>query len=68
VSVRPAAGGGRWVDVPPERLTRWFDGFAERHGPFSVTASADVVTVVAADGARAECRVPFPPLVCRAGR
>lgn len=28
---RPAAGGGRWVDVPPERLERWFDGFAERH-------------------------------------
>jgi hypothetical protein len=67
VSVRPAAGGGRWVDVPPERLTRWFDGFAERHGPFSVTASADVVTVVAADGARAECRVPFPPLLVSGG-
>ena len=29
---RPAAGGGRWVEVPPERLERWFVGFAERHG------------------------------------
>ncbi|MFG1924071.1 acVLRF1 family peptidyl-tRNA hydrolase [Cryptosporangium sp. NPDC048952] len=29
---RPAAGGGRWVDVPPERLERWLAGFTERHG------------------------------------
>jgi hypothetical protein len=55
------------VEVPPERLTRWFDGFAERHGPFSVTADADVVTVTADDGARAECQVPFPPLEVSGG-
>jgi hypothetical protein len=67
VSSRPASGGGRWVEVPPERLTRWFDGFADRHGPFTTTADGDVVTVVAADGARAECRVPFPPLVVSGG-
>src|SRR5205807_201151 len=24
---RPAAGGGRWVDVPPERLERWLADF-----------------------------------------
>jgi hypothetical protein len=67
LSSHPAAGGGRWVEVPPERLTRWFDGFAERHGPFSPEATDDVVTVTAADGAVAECHVPFPPLVRSGG-
>jgi hypothetical protein len=28
---RPAAGGGRWVDVSPERLRGWLDGFSGRH-------------------------------------
>ena len=28
----PAAGGGRWVEVPPERLVTWVVTFAERHG------------------------------------
>ena len=32
---RPVAGGGRRVDVGPERLARWIDGFAGRHGAFS---------------------------------
>ena len=27
-----AAGGGRWVDVAPDRLARWVASFAERHG------------------------------------
>jgi hypothetical protein len=67
VSARPAAGGGRWVEVPAERLTRWFDGFAERHGPFEASATPEVVTVTAADGAVAECHVPFPPLVGSGG-
>jgi hypothetical protein len=55
------------VEVPPERLTRWFDGFAERHGAFESVADADLVTVTAADGAVAECQVPFPPLVRSGG-
>jgi hypothetical protein len=59
---RPAAGGGRWVSVAPERLERWLDGFARRHGALRWDAAADQVTVTAADGAMAECRVPFPPL------
>lgn len=50
------------VVVAPERLERWLAGFAERHGDTSATGSADQVTVVAADGASAQCRVPFPPL------
>jgi hypothetical protein len=59
---RPAAGGGRWVRVAPERLERWLDGFARRHGALRWEAAADSVTVTAEDGAVAECRVPFPPL------
>ncbi len=59
---RPAAGGGRLVKVAPERLERWLEGFARRHGPLRWEAAADQVTVTAADGAVAACRVPFPPL------
>jgi hypothetical protein len=67
---RPAAGGGRWVLVAPDRLRGWIDGFADRHG--RVTASvaagpADVVRLHAADGALAHCHVPFPPLRVDAG-
>jgi hypothetical protein len=61
VSGRPAAGGGRWVTVAPERLERWIAGFAERHGEAAVSAEQARVTLVAADGARAEVEVPFPP-------
>jgi len=28
--------GGRWVEVPPERLPGWVDGFAARHGGVAV--------------------------------
>jgi hypothetical protein len=59
---QPAAGGGVWVDVAPERLERWLAGFAERHGAVTATASSTEVVLAAADGARAECAVPFPPL------
>ena len=62
VKPRPAAGGGRWVEVPPERLQRWLDGFAERHEGFSVEPGARVVLLRAGDGTLAECHVPFPPL------
>lgn len=48
--------------VSPERLGGWLDRFAESHGPAESTVEPDRVVVVAADGARAECRVPFPPL------
>jgi hypothetical protein len=60
---RPAAGGGRWVDVAPERLERWLTGFAARHGAARYDAvGEDLVIVTAPDGARAEVEVPFPPL------
>jgi hypothetical protein len=32
VKARPAAGGGRWVEVSPDRLPRWLDGLDSRHG------------------------------------
>lgn len=59
---RPAAGGGRWVEVAPERLAHWLDGFADRHGAVAWHATGEQVSLVAADGARAEVEVPFPPL------
>src|ERR1700677_1211788 len=68
----PAAGGGRWVDVSPERLVSWIVTFTHRHGPGSVPGDTDgatvtftdgaTVTVTAADAAVAECHPPFPPL------
>lgn len=71
----PAAGGGHWVQVTPERLSGWLDRFAARHGPLvwtrspaddanddaNANANANAVAT-AADGAIAECLVPYPPL------
>jgi hypothetical protein len=59
---RPAAGGGRWVEVAPERLERWLAGFADRHGAVERRTGEDRVVLVAQDGARADLEVPFPPL------
>jgi hypothetical protein len=60
----PAAGGGRWVDVPPERLVSWIVTFTERHGAGSVSPdeAGATVTFTTADGAVARCHPPFPPL------
>jgi hypothetical protein len=60
---RPAAGGGFWVTVPPGRLQRWLDGFAERHGAVTTAAGPDEVLLTAQDGAEALVEVPFAPLV-----
>jgi Actinobacteria/chloroflexi VLRF1 release factor len=61
----PAAGGGRWVEVPPERLVSWIATFTQRHGgagPATLDEAAAAVTFTAADGATAECHPPFPPV------
>jgi VLRF1 release factor-like protein len=67
----PAAGGGRWVEVPPERFVSWIVSFAERHGGADGIAACrtvtpagneEAVTFSAADGAAAECHPPFPPV------
>ncbi len=55
---RPAAGGGRWVDVDPERLARWVEGFAARHGPPESTVAEFGVSLRAPDGAVAELHAP----------
>ncbi|MBB3085239.1 acVLRF1 family peptidyl-tRNA hydrolase [Geodermatophilus sabuli] len=58
---RPAAGGGRILGVPPERLGRWLDGVADRHGSFDRVASdADgAVQVTCADTTTVTLRAPF---------
>jgi hypothetical protein len=48
--VRPAAGGGRWVDVDPERLPAWLNGLAVRHDGYEVTHVDDALNVKAGDG------------------
>ncbi|GAB3154186.1 acVLRF1 family peptidyl-tRNA hydrolase [Micromonospora sonneratiae] len=55
---RPAAGGGRWVEVAPARLARWIDGFTARHGPSRTTIQPYGVLLDAPDGARAELHAP----------
>src|ERR1039457_745070 len=56
------AGVPRWVEVTPERIEGWIVSFAERHGETTAEPGPDVVGFRAADGAVAECHVPFPPL------
>jgi hypothetical protein len=55
---RPAAGGGRWVEIDPARLPRWLAGFAERHGSATATGMPDGTRLTAADGTVAECHAP----------
>jgi hypothetical protein len=51
---RAAAGGGKWVDVAPERLPRWLQNFATRHGAYT----EEGLTLIAADGATAAFQTP----------
>jgi hypothetical protein len=51
---RTAAGGGKWVDVAPERLPRWLENFGTRHGAYTEKG----LTLIAADGAEASWQVP----------
>lgn len=54
MSAKPAAGGGRWVDVAPERLDRWLENFAGRHGPWHAAG----LLLTAEDGATAVLSAP----------
>ncbi|GAA2716909.1 acVLRF1 family peptidyl-tRNA hydrolase [Micromonospora olivasterospora] len=58
MSSRPAAGGGRWVEVDPARVARWVEGFADRHGPPSTTVEDYGLLLAAPDGATAELHTP----------
>ena len=54
------AGGGRAVEVEPERLLGWFDRFTDRHGGLAAAGgSCRQVRFDAVDGASAEAAVPF---------
>ncbi|GHJ52703.1 hypothetical protein Nm8I071_20100 [Nonomuraea sp. TT08I-71] len=56
---RPAAGGGRWVEVDPGRVARWVEGFADRHGPpTTTTVEGYGLLLTAPDGATAELHTP----------
>lgn len=58
--VRPVSGGGRAVEVPPERLDGWFSRFADRHGGVTSTSvTPDRVLVTAVDGATASVAAAF---------
>jgi hypothetical protein len=57
---RPAAGGGRQLGVSPERLGRWLDGVADRHGTFDdVVLVERAVQITCADTTRVTLRAPF---------
>jgi hypothetical protein len=58
MAARPAAGGGRWVEIEPERLPRWLSRFAERHGDPVAEVIDGTVRLTAPDGASAEL---YPP-------
>ena len=65
----PAAGGGRWIEIQPDRFPSWMLEFGRRHGGAAGLADdgqGAVFTARAADGAIAECHPPFPPLVITA--
>lgn len=57
-----ALSGGRWLDIPPERTARWLSAFVAAHGGPEIVPVATAVRYIGADGAIAECHVPFPPL------
>jgi Actinobacteria/chloroflexi VLRF1 release factor len=50
-------------ELPPERLGRWLERWAEEHGGVAERRTADaLVTITARDGAVVECEPPFPPV------
>jgi hypothetical protein len=60
VRTREVAGGGRAVEVEPDRLTGWFARFADRHGGLAaVGGTGRALWFRAGDGAMAEVAVPF---------
>ena len=58
---QPAAGGGRWVEVSPERIEAWLRAFADRHGRLEYERG-EAVRLRAPDSSLAECHLAFPPL------
>ena len=50
------------MSVGPERLARWLDRYAERHGGLTWSVAANAVLAAAADGSALRIEAPFPPL------
>jgi hypothetical protein len=61
-AVSPHPPQPRTVEVGPERLARWLQGFTDRHGPPQQSVAVDTLSFVAPDGAMAVFDPPFPPL------
>lgn len=61
MATRPAAGGGKWVEVAPERLGGWLDRFADSHGELTGSRTDAGALVRSVDGATADVRLPFGP-------
>jgi hypothetical protein len=61
-AVQPPHPEARKISVPSDRLRRWLDGFADRHGEVETVTSSAVVQLEATDGSRVWLQVPFPPL------
>jgi hypothetical protein len=57
---RPAAGGGRQLGIAPERLGRWLDGVADRHGAFTdVVLVERTVQITCTDTTTVTLQAPF---------
>ena len=56
------------MSVGPERLGRWIDGFAARHGPLETTAGDEVVRLAAHFGGQAPVNARLCALVHDAER
>jgi hypothetical protein len=51
-------------ELPPDRLGRWLDRWAEAHGGIAERrGDGALLTFTAADGAEVDCEPPFPPVV-----
>lgn len=58
----------RRIAVAFDRLPRWLDGFADKHGGLTTDAGQEQVLVSAADGTRVWIEVPFGPWQVPASR
>lgn len=58
----------RRLSIPVDRLPKWLDGFADRHGGLTTVPAAEQVFITAADGSRVWIEVPFQPWDCTAAR
>lgn len=68
MTVPPVPSGARTVSVPAERVSRWLDNFADRHGALDTAAAEWGAWIRGADGDQAWIELPFPPWEIPASR